>query len=191
MNENDRTRALLELVAVLDDIGAPYIVTGDLAFVHWGMDRAIESIEVGVGVAGGDRSNVAGRLLVRFDYRTGRSAELFEKHRILQLKDRRGVAADVRFLILDYEKEAVRRGVAVEFGDAPVKFCTAEDLIIFKLASPSEADRNDARALFRSGKGELDLAHLEPIVLGVAGMMEYPDLWEFWREVKRAAGKPN
>ncbi len=91
---------------------------------------------------------------------------------------------------IPYEEAAIHRAVPVEVAGRPVRFCTAEDLILHKLASSRARDRDDARGVIVTQGPALDRTYLDPRVRQLAGGLEQPEVAEFYRDCLRAANLP-
>ena len=79
------------------------------------------------------------------------------------------------------EEEAIRRAVAVRMAGRDVRFCTAEDLILHKLASDRPRDREDAEGVLSRQRGALDRGYLDQRVEAPAVGLERPEIVTFYR----------
>lgn len=181
-------RALLQLVDALTAERVPYMVIGGVAFTRWGSYRATYDVDVAIRVEEDDKDRIVERLNRTFQFRAKHTAEFFEQTRVLLLKNDAGVGLDVLFTLLPYEWNAIERAVDVIVEGRSVKFCTAEDLILYKVISPRPVDQSDIRQVLRQRGSELDFDYLEPKVKGLSELMERPEILEFWNAVKRESG---
>ena len=74
--------------------------------------------------------------------------------------------------------EGVERSVA---GKA-IRFCTAEDLILYKIISDRERDLRDVEGIMRRRGPELDRAYLDPRVQELADILEQPDIMSRYQD---------
>lgn len=188
---SDQERTLVAVASVLDEHGVPYVVIGGLANAVWGEPRATLDIDVTVWVDEPEIAAVAEVLTSEFDVLVSHPVEFVKENRVLPLSSVSGVRIDVIFGLLPFERDAIRRGVVREVGDGPVRFCTAEDLILMKIVSDRERDRADAEGVALRRMAELDLAYLEPRVRELADLLGKPEIWGRWSAWKeRAARRP-
>ena len=73
----------------------------------------------------------------------------------------------------------IARSVSVR--GQPVRVCTPEDLIVFKIVSDRPRDRDDVAGIIRTQGGRLDRHYLDPLVDGLATELGRPDLVDFYR----------
>jgi len=181
---SDQEGALLKLAAALERQGIPYMVIGGLANVVWGEPRATLDVDVTVWV---DEANLAGAvtdLTAAFRPLVEDPLEFLRETRVLPLESEAGVRIDVVFGLLPFERDAIARAVPIVVAGAPVRFCTAEDLILMKIVSTRAQDLADAEAVAARRFDLLDLGYLEPRIKELAdllGRSEIARRWEAWR----------
>jgi predicted nucleotidyltransferase len=179
--------ALRAVVRGLDELAVPYAVIGGLANAVWGEPRATLDIDVTVRVAEGRTASVIEELARRFASVASDPHAFVSQHAVLPLRSEGGVRIDIIFARLPFEEDVVARAVPIDVGGVPVRFCTAEDLILMKIASERSRDQDDAMGVTRRRLGELDMAYLEPRVRELATLLEQPSIVERWSAWKGVA----
>ena len=180
--------AISELAGFLEANGIPYMVIGGMANSVWGEARSTIDVDVSIWAEGADSDSITERLIAKFTPRSKHSKEFLDRTRVLVLKNSQGVELDVLYALLPYEKEAIERAVPITIQGKPVRFCTAEDLILHKILSERPKDREDVRGVLRRRGAELDYGYLDPRVRGIAEMLERSEISEFWEDLKRSKG---
>ena len=177
------TRALAALHEAFAQLGIPYMVIGGLANAEWGVPRATLDVDVTVWVEEEGLPAAVSALCDRFRCLVGDPAAFVGTTRVLPLEVE-GTKADVVFGLLPYEREAIARAVEKSVDGVAVRFCTAEDLILHKVVSQRERDREDVRGVLKVQRGRLDSDYLEPRLRELSSLLQRPELWEdylYWR----------
>ena len=185
----EQERALLRLAAFLDQQEIPYVVIGGLAVAVWGEARSTLDIDSSIWVPE--------ERVESFIVEVGRDFELLvdspqafvEETRVLPLRSPEGIRIDLIFGRIPFEKQAIERGTEVSTGEASVRFCTAEDLILMKILSERERDLSDARGVALRQMEHLNIAYLEPRLGELADLLEKPAIVERWEAWKKEAGE--
>jgi hypothetical protein len=181
---SDQEGVLLRVAAALERQGIPYMVIGGLANVVWGEPRATLDVDVTVWV---DEANLAGAvtdLTAAFRPLVEDPLEFLRETRVLPLESEEGVRIDVVFGLLPFEREAIARAVPIVVAGTPVRFCTAEDLILMKIISTREQDLADAEEVTVRRINLLDLGYLEPRIRELEDLLgrgEIARRWEAWK----------
>ena len=178
-------RALVELAQTLNNNHIPYMIIGGMANAVWGEPRATLDIDVTVWVSEAKTSEVVSLLTGLYQPRISDPAGFINETRILPLHSEVGVAIDVVFGTLPFEKEAIARSVGVPVAGTPVQFCTPEDLILHKVISDRQRDLEDARSITLRRLKLLDLTYLEPRIRELSDALERPDIWDSWTRWKK------
>jgi predicted nucleotidyltransferase len=159
------------------------MVIGGLANAVWGSPRSTVDIDVTI-VLGTDRVEaLLASLGPAYGSRTADPESFVTRTRVLPLRHSSGVQVDLIFALLPFEEEAVRRAVAVEIAGVPVRFCTPEDLVLHKVVSERDRDRQDVEAILRQRKATLDRRYLDPRIHELATLLERPDMEAWYLEL--------
>ena len=181
MNEIPRT--LVEITRALSAADLPYMVIGGLANATWGVERATLDIDITVGVSPEELTallNAVGDQLVRMP---PDPEQFVADTGVFPAVHRSGVRIDFLLTLNTYGQAAIARAVDVPIMDAPVRFCTAEDLILHKLPSPREKDQADLAGVIARQRGKLDLEYLERHVRELAVAFGKPEIEQRYRAV--------
>lgn len=174
---NRLEEALAALHLAFEQLAIPYMVIGGLANAQWGLPRATLDVDVSVWTGEERLASAVDDLCARFHPLATEPAALVRQARVLPV-DVGGVRADIIFGLLPYEREAIGRAVEKSAGGCPVRFCTAEDLILHKVVSDRDKDRDDVRGILAAQRGKLDTAYLEPRLRELADLLGRPAIWE-------------
>ena len=138
---------LAKLARVLDGAGISYMVIGGQAVLVHGEPRLTRDIDITIGCDVHE--------LARVMEATGAAGlrpavteieDFVRKTNVLPLADNStAIRIDLVFSFTPYETEAIRRSIAVSFGDTLVRFASVEDLIIHKLVAGRPRDLEDVR----------------------------------------------
>jgi hypothetical protein len=174
--------ALVRLAAFLEAAGVPYMVIGGIANLRWGRPRLTQDLDVTVIVPEPDLAAFLDRLSGTYAVLPADALEFARRTRVIPARDSAGVRVDVILATLPYEEAAVRRAVAFPVGGRPVRFCTAEDLILHKLVSSRPRDHEDVAGIIARQGARLDRGYLDPRVAELAEGLEQPELLGFYRD---------
>ena len=106
---------------------------------------------------------------------------------MLPIKNNENLRIDIIFGALPFEKAALDRAVEMKIGNSFIKFCTPEDLILFKIISERSKDLEDVRNLLRYQRDNLDYSYLEPRIKELSDLLDRPGIrqnWNKWKEDK-------
>lgn len=177
----DQEAALIAIAESLRSLGIPYTVIGGLANAIWGEPRATLDIDITVWVDEEAIETIPGHLADRFTLLPDDPVDFVRQTRVLPLETEAGVRIDVIFGMLPFEQAAIERSVSRTIAGEPIHFCTAEDLILYKIISDREQDLRDVRGILRRRGTELDRAYLDPRVQELAEALERPDIWSSYQ----------
>ncbi len=162
---------LADLARRLEEAGIGYMVIGGLANAVWGSPRSTIDIDCTVLL---DPARVGGLLETlgpEYLSRTDDPEAFVRRTRVLPLRHRDGVQIDLIFAMLPFEEEAVGRAVEVKVRGFPVRFCSPEDLVLHKIVSDRERDRQDVEDILRRRRSSLDRSYLDPRIEGLANLL--------------------
>ena len=169
--------ALVTIAEKLEALQIPYMVIGGMATAVWGEPRATLDVDVTVWIAEEEIEAIPGRLAHRFTVLPEDAVDFIRQTRVLPLETEAGVRIDLIFGMLPFEQAAIERSVNRIVAGRPVRFCTAEDLILYKIISDREQDLHDVRAILRRRRSSLDRTYLDPRVQELSDGLERRDIW--------------
>ncbi len=182
--------AVADLETVLADVARrlhsariPYMVIGGLANAVWGVPRSTLDIDITVLLDPRDVGRLLRALGSRYRPRTRDPEGFARRTRVLPVVHEDGVQVDLVFALLPFEEDAIRRAVELAVRGVPVRFCTAEDLVLHKIVSDRQRDRDDVAAILARRRATLDRAYLDPRVEELAALLERPELAERYRRL--------
>lgn len=172
--------ALLDLAAFLDERRIPYMTIGGFANLYWGVERFTRDVDIMVEVADSALPDLIAALAQAFRITVPNPLDFARHNRLVRVQTHTGVDADLVLATLPYESAALKRAVDVRLGARTVKLCSAEDLIVHKLASERTQDAADVEGILARQAGRLDLAYLAPLVRQLAAGLERPEIAQFF-----------
>ncbi|NOZ94619.1 MAG: nucleotidyltransferase family protein [Acidobacteria bacterium] len=179
----DLEAVLADLAQRLEKAGIEYMVIGGLANAVWGSPRSTIDIDCTVVLDPARAGELLETLGPAYQSRTSDPEGFVARTRVLPLRHRGGVQIDLIFAMLPFEEEAVRRAVEVAVKGTPVRFCTPEDLVLHKIVSQRERDRQDVEDILRRRRSTLDRSYLDPRVHELAVLLERPQLEAWYLEL--------
>jgi len=164
---------LAKLARALDGAGIPYMVIGGQAVLVHGEPRLTRDIDITLGADSSALTRVLDLAKIIGLTPTVREVEEFvQKTNVLPLSDQpSAIRVDLIFSFTPYEAQAIRRAISLRVLDTPVRFATAEDLIIHKLVAGRPRDLEDVRGVVTRQKhlDETYLKHWLPTFREVVG----------------------
>jgi len=179
----DLEAVLADLARRLQKAGIEYMVIGGLANAVWGSPRSTIDIDCTVVLDPSRAGDLLETLGPTYQSRTNDPEDFVNRTRVLPLRHRDGVQIDLIFAMLPFEEEAVHRAVEVAVKGIPVRFCTPEDLVLHKIVSQRERDRQDVEDILRRRRSTLHRSYLDPRVHELAVLLERPQLEAWYREL--------
>lgn len=181
--------AVHEVARLLESRRVPYMVIGGVANLVWGVPRSTGDVDVTLWVEEEAREGFVRDVASELEVLVEDPVAFVERTRVLPARTRSGFRADLVFGLLAYEKEAIDRARPVEFAGLRVRICTAEDLVLHKLASERARDREDVRGILETQGARLDRGYLDRRVEALSRDLDRPDILEFYRRVVRARSR--
>lgn len=178
---------LVEITSFLHGRGIPYMVIGGFANLFWGVERFTRDLDLTIEVSDAALENFIASLADQFDL-VERDALAFARlNHLVQLQARSGVPVDLIVAALPYESMAIRRAVETEVAGTTVRICSAEDLIVHKLASDRPQDAIDVEGVVLRQAAKLDRAYLGTRIHELAVGLERPAIVDFYQQLLKKA----
>lgn len=185
MNRLEAT--LHEVTSFLSERGVRYMVIGGFANLFWGVERFTRDLDLTIEVRDAALDRLVEHLQRSFQKVRPDAAAFARRNHLIQVESRTGVPIDLILAVLPYQVGAIDRAVEVALSNGSVRLCTAEDLIIHKLASDRPQDALDVEGLILRQHSRLDRAYLEPRIRDLAaGLGEPAILDRFHRLLEKA-----
>jgi hypothetical protein len=175
--------ALVAIAGQLEAAGVPHAVIGGIANAVWGEPRATLDVDVSVWVEDDAIDPLLARLAGHFVLLPRTPADFVRETRVLPLETGAGIRIDLIFGLLPFERAAIERSVIKTIAGRPIRVCTAEDLVLYKIVSDREQDRRDVIAILHRRGSDLDRAYLDPRVHELSVVLDRPDIgssYEAW-----------
>jgi len=178
---------LVALARRLSTQDVPYAVIGGFANLQWGRPRVTEDLDVSVSLDETALPEFLAALAPEFRARPADPVAFARETAVVPLESADGVRIDVVLARLAFEEEAIRRGVEVSLEGNPIRFVTAEDLILYKIVSERPRDREDVEGIVRRQAGRIDLEYLRPRIITLSLGLQRPNLVTEFEQLIRGA----
>ena len=150
---------------------------GGLALQRWGEPRETIDVDLTLLTGFGGETAFIGALLDRYAGRIDDAADFAGANRVLLLRSASGVGIDVALGALPFEESVVARATPFAFpGDAPLRTCSAEDLIVLKAFAARGRDWVDVEGVIARQAGALDWAYIDAQLGPLAALKDSPEI---------------
>jgi len=152
--ENDRLTPIEQTIITIDRIcetnALAYVIIGGIANAVYGSGRTTIDIDLVVQVDIESIVHVYKHFSAEFTPLGHDPLEFFEVNFVLPCRHKTlGTKVDVSATLSEFERRAIRRGKLLPYGETKARFCSPEDLILFKLAAHRDRDIVDVKDILR------------------------------------------
>ena len=150
--------AASNLQAFCSQNGWRFCFIGGVAIQRWGEPRTTQDVDITLLCGFGGEEPFVDKLLERFEARTPGARAFAIQHRVLLLRDTRGVGVDVALGALPFEERSIERATPwlLPTGSRIIT-CSAEDLVVHKSFAGRERDWGDVEQVLVRQGGRLNL----------------------------------
>lgn len=160
----------------------PYMVIGGQAVLVHGEPRLTRDIDVTLGVSLDRLADVVSAAAAAGLKPLVDPESFARETMVLPCSDAAsGVRVDLVLSESGFERDAIRRAIAVRIGSTDVSFVTAADLVVQKIVAARPRDLEDVRAIV-ARQPRLDREHVERLLRKMEEATELP-LLERWHGV--------
>ena len=172
-------RAAGELQVFCEEEGWRFCFIGGLALQCWGEPRETIDVDLTLLTGFGGEEQFIRKLLTKDAGRVEDAAGFAQVHRVLLLRSGSGVGIDIALGGLPFEESAVSRSRLFGFpGNARLRVCSAEDLIVMKGFAARPRDWVDIDGIIIRQTGKLDWAYIDRQLGPLAELKEAPEILE-------------
>lgn len=188
MNEVIRAAAEIQLVCEAERWRFCFI--GGLALQRWGEPRETVDVDLTLLTGFGEEETYVRTLLTRYESRVEDAVRFALTHRVLLLRAISGVGLDVALGGLPFEESAVERSSLFPFpGEAMLRTCSAEDLIVMKAFADRAKDWLDVEGIIIRQSRTLDWTHILDQITPLAELKDAPEILEKLDQLRIKIGK--
>ncbi len=156
------TKRRIDTARDIDKEGIEYLVMGGQAVLVHGEPRLTRDVDITLGLIPKDLNRILriaediGLMVLVND------PEKFTNETwVLPLQDpQTGIRVDFIFSSSDFERQAVKRALSIDIMGTPVRFASAEDLVIQKIFSGRPRDIEDVRGILIKKIQQLDINYI-------------------------------
>ena len=183
-------QALIAVVRFLDEHRVPYMVIGGIANILWGIPRTTLDVDLTIWIPDEKIPEFVREVGERFSCRPPGDPVAFSREtRVLPIETKEGVGVDIVFGQLLFEQEAIERAAKQVIQGVEVRVCQPEDLILHKLTSEREKDRQDVRGIILQQHKRLDRKYLDAQIKFLAQGMDRLDIQTWYEQCLKEAGE--
>jgi len=180
--------AALDLQRFCGDRGWRFCFIGGLAVQRWGEPRMTRDADLTLLTGFGAEDSFIDPLLDAFEGRLDDAGDFALAHRVLLLRHSNGTPFDIALGALPFEEDSVRRSSPWDIGEAELRTCSAEDLVIHKVFAGRDQDWLDVRGVLIRNGDRLDLElidrELRPLLELKHALSNLEKLHHFIRELR-------
>jgi hypothetical protein len=182
--------AALAAQEVCKKIGLKFCIIGGVALQRWGEPRFTANVDLFVLVEPGEEHAVAKALLDQLEARVQSPLEFAQRTRVLLLKSTDGIGIDIVLAGLPFEARVIERSSLWKIsGDALLRTCSAEDLLVMKCFAARDKDWADVTSILERLGPHLDLDRVRNELQPLAAAKEEPEiLQQLERRIVRILG---
>lgn len=175
-------KSIVEIAEFFRGHKIPYMIIGGIANLFWGEPRTTLDIDVTVKIKDENIEGFIKKIGNKFDILVSNPEKFIGKTRVLPIKA--GVLkVDIIFAVLPYEEEAIKRAVVRKIGNAKVKICSLEDLIIHKIISERPKDIEDVKKILAKQKNKIDRRYLDPKIQELSKALDNSEIMKIYLDV--------
>lgn len=154
--------SLVALQAHLDRANIQSIAIGGMAVSVWGVPRLTRDVDVKILLTRDDATRLLKALPAEYRLLAREPLATLERNAMLFVLDPAGHRLDLLLADIGFDEIAIQRGVSIEVRPGvTARFCTAEDLLVYKLIAARPQDHLDVTNVIRRQGTELDVAYVE------------------------------
>lgn len=158
---NEVIRAAVDLQTFFEQRRWRYCVIGGLALQRWGEPRETIDVDVTLLTGFGGEEIYIDEILLHYEGRIQHAGAFALQHRVLLLRTPTGVGLDIALGGIPFEESCIERSSLFAFsGNARIRTCSAEDLIIMKAFAGRPRDWADIEGVLVRQSGKLNWEHI-------------------------------
>lgn len=179
-----------KLQKILDRAGIRSAIIGGVAIAVWGEPRLTRDVDLKV-LLGRDRAQDLVKLLgKKYVFLAKDPVETLKKMGFIFMKATPSVRLDLLLAETSFDESALRRARSIQIKrGVKLTFCTAEDLIIYKMISTRPRDREDVQGIILRQKNRLDDKYVVGWLNQFEGALDDSTLIRDYRTLKSSALK--
>ena len=170
-------RALADLLAALESVGAAHMIIGGLAVIARGVVRHTDDADATVWAADVEVPGLLRALSAHGIVGRIPDVESFaaQSQVLLLVHQPSGVPMDVSLAWLPFERDALARAQTVTVEGVAIPMATAQDLIVYKTIAWRDRDQRDVEDLLRLHRSRIDLTYIRDRVAEFAEAIDEPE----------------
>lgn len=190
----DLIGAAIEISDWLTQHAIPHFFIGGVAVQHWGEPRLTADVDLCAAIDPAEADTLVRNLLM--DFRAGAdAADTARRFQLLPLRSSTGVTIEIALGFTGFEKTASTRAKTIEVAPGKtVPICSAEDLIVYKVAANRPRDVEDVEMVISRQQDRLDRRYIRRTLKDMQEPLDDPDCVRrfdaAWRKAFRRKRRP-
>ncbi len=178
-------RLIKELAHALDKAKIPYLIIGGQAVLIYGTPRLTRDIDITLGIDTDEFERIQSVCQsLRLKILPQNPFAFAESTKVLPVEDpKTNIRIDFIFSFTPYEKEALKRGKAIDLSGQSIRFASLEDVIIFKLIAGRAIDIEDVKSILIKNHKLLDHVYVEKWLRAFEALDEYKGLFKKFNQL--------
>lgn len=175
---------LLKITRILDRNNIPYMLIGGYAMVIHGFPRFTQDLDISLGVDTEKFDDVLNA--VKKDFKTVvKDPSAFARDtNVLLLQDiETGIRIDLIFTFIEFERKAISEADIVEFKGEKIRNVSVENLIVYKILSGRERDKEDVEMILAGNAKKLDMPKISNDIKEISSILQN-GAYEEWLSIK-------
>ncbi|MCK5843688.1 MAG: nucleotidyltransferase [Victivallales bacterium] len=172
---------LLKIAELFHANSIPYMLIGGYSMALHGCPRLTQDLDITLGLDVDGFNRIMQVLDSDFKTLTSNPKEFAEKTNVLLIEDKETtIRCDLIFSFIDFERQAIKDADNVEINGVQIKNASIENLMIYKILSGRERDKEDAETLLRTHINTIDLNYVTDAISELSMILENNshNVWE-------------
>ena len=173
--------AAAEVQSLFEENNWHFCFIGGVALQRWGENRLTRDIDISLLTGFQKEDEYIAKLLELFVPRRDDAFEFAQAARVVLAKTKDGIPLDIALAGFPFEEDIVARSSLFEYlpGEAILRTCSAEDLVVMKAFAARPQDRVDIRGVIVRQGPSLDRHAIIERLKPLAAIKEEPEIVDF------------
>ena len=175
---------LLKITRLLDRNKIPYMLIGGYAMVIHGFPRFTRDLDISLGIDNEKIDYVLNAVKKDFKVLVKDPAAFARDTNVLLLQDiETGIRIDLIFTFIEFERNAISQADVIEFKGGEIRNVSIENLIVYKMLSGRERDKEDVGMMLAGKAKDLDMQKISNCIKGMSEILQ-DESYREWISIK-------
>jgi predicted nucleotidyltransferase len=173
-------KTLLKITRILDRNKIPYMLIGGYAMVIHGFPRLTQDIDISLGIDTERIDDVLKAVRKYFKTIVKYPVAFAKDTNVLLLQDiETGIRIDLIFTFIEFERKAIEEADVIEFKGEKIRNVSIEHLIVYKMLSGRERDKEDIEIMLTEKIDSIDTGKISDVIKEMASILQN-DSYKSW-----------